>query len=124
MAETEELVFTDNKSSAVNSVTQEIHEAREQLTETATQIQRRVRSNLNWRHIIQHQPLTVLTVALGIGALVGFASAPKSIATSSGASKATPKVDVWTPTLAMIVTSVVREGAKYLFDERLRDSKK
>jgi len=123
MAETQVIISEANLDPTLISVEKEIEQARQEIAKTAIQLQKRLRNNFNWRYIVERQPFTVVGIAVGIGALVGFATAPKSNPAPRLSISNSTEPNFWTPTITAAMTYAVREGSKYLFERILNEKK-
>jgi hypothetical protein len=119
MVQTQTVTVLPLENEAMTSAEQEIHQAREQLSQTATQIQAKVRTDFSWQRVVARHPLTLVGIAVGAGAFMGFATAPKSMRISPSPTDTNPQADFWTPLMASAVSYAVRSGSKYLIDRVL-----
>jgi ABC-type Fe3+ transport system permease subunit len=114
-------------------VEEDIRTTREQIARTASQIQQKIRTDLDWKQWIQRYPLRTVTIAVAAGTVVGFAlpSGGRSShrredrrglrSSEQQAIQETGKTTILASIAANVATTLLREGANYLAQRVFRD---
>jgi ElaB/YqjD/DUF883 family membrane-anchored ribosome-binding protein len=107
---------------------EEIRRTRQEIAATTTQIQRQIRSSLDWKRWVDRHPLATVTLAVATGFVVGSAlpslSGTQSVRSEGKTQEglqpeqelidATSKNTVVATVLTNVAMNVLREGSSYL----------
>lgn len=119
------------------SAEEQIRTTREEIARTTSQIQKKLRTDLDWKVWVARYPLPTVTIALAAGVLTGLSlpssSARRSSPSASGKRKLraseeeaiqeTGKTTVLATVAANVATTLLRQGGNYLI-QRLFDEKR
>ncbi|MBC8122203.1 MAG: hypothetical protein H7Y22_10240 [Gemmatimonadaceae bacterium] len=109
----------------------DMQRTRERIAQTANQIERRVKDDLNWQTWVNRYPLPVLGLAAATGALVGLSlpAGAKRTASKTGKDDAieervaeqTGKSTLVATVVSTLTTTVLREASNYLIKRFLKE---
>lgn len=121
MANAKEIaVSTNGALKLVNEVA--LQKTREQIAETAGQIEERVRTDLNWQTWVKRYPLKSVGLAVAAGALAGLGLGGRR--KPSEPDEATSKPSTFmTSIISTVATIALREGAKIVAERLIGDKK-
>ncbi|AGY56505.1 hypothetical protein [Gloeobacter kilaueensis] len=131
MADTQEIsVVTNGKLAATPADELPLSEAdlqrtRERIAQTATQIEKRVKEDLNWRTWVGRYPLTAVGLAAAAGALVAMGLPDRRNKNRTGEAaivREASKNSLLATVVSTVATIALREGIKVVSERLLGES--